>query len=72
VHSRNFGAFIVESCCQLGLDCPFDRDRSHFSRKLGYEIEDGLSQYQCFDDVTAQNNSDLFLQGLAWNVWFDF
>lgn len=69
---RNFGAFMFQALMGLGWDFNFDKNRSHFALKLGYEIEDWLSQFQVFTNTSGTQNSDLILQGLTVDLRFDF
>lgn len=72
VGSRNLGAFMLQGLIGIRFDCNFDKDRSHFSMKIGYELEDWFNQYQVFDNLTGGQNNDLILQGLTVDLRFDF
>lgn len=69
---RSFGCFMLHCFMGFGWDVNFDRDRAHFSSKLGYEIEDWFNQCQFFTDIDGAQNNDLILQGLRANLGFDF
>ncbi|MGH2611696.1 MAG: Lpg1974 family pore-forming outer membrane protein, partial [Rhabdochlamydiaceae bacterium] len=69
---RNFGAFVLHAFAGLGWDYNFDHERSHFSVKVGYEIEDWFNQFQIYSDTSGSQNNDLILQGLNLSVRFDF
>lgn len=69
---RNFGAFVLHAFMGFGWDCNFNCDQSHFSAKLGYEIEDWFNQFQIYSDASGSQNNDLILQGLNLGVRFDF
>jgi len=69
---RNFGAFMLHAFLGFGYDCYFDHKRSHFSIKLGYEIEDWLNQFQIFTDASGSQNNNLILQGLNLGLRLDF
>lgn len=69
---RNFGSFMVQALLGLGWDFNFDKNRSHFALKVGYEIEDWLNQFQVFSDASGTQNSDLVLQGLTVDLRLDF
>ncbi len=69
---RNFGSFVLHSFIGFGWDYIFGHDRSNFSLKLGYEIEDWLNQCQIFSDASGSQNNDLILQGLNLGLHFDF
>lgn len=70
--NSNFGALVLQSLIGLGFDFNFRQDQSHFSFKMGYEIQDWFSAYQLFDDNTGQHNNDLVLQGLTLNFRLDY
>jgi hypothetical protein len=69
---RDFGSLVLHAFLGLEWDCNFDRDRSHFGLKIGYEIEDWLNQLQIFSDTSGSQNNALFLQGLNAGLKFDF
>ncbi len=69
---RNFGAFMVQALLGLGWDFNFDKNRSHFAMKLGYEFQDWFNHYQVFTNVGGTQNADLILQGLTLDLRFDF
>ncbi|HSX03602.1 MAG TPA: Lpg1974 family pore-forming outer membrane protein [Rhabdochlamydiaceae bacterium] len=70
--NRNFGSLVLHAFLGLGWDCNFDHCRSHFSAKIGYEIEDWFNQLQIYTDIAGSQNNDLILQGLSARVYFDF
>jgi hypothetical protein len=70
--NRNFGSIVFHSFLGFGWDFNFDRNKSHFGLKIGYEIEDWLNQFQIFSDASGAQNNDLILQGLNLAVRFDF
>ncbi len=72
VRDRNFGALMLQGLIGIGFDYNFDNCPSHFSVKLGYEIEDWLNQYQVFDNGTGAHNNDLIFQGLTLRMRLDF
>lgn len=72
VANRNFGALMAQSFFGIGFDSNFRHNLSHFSFKMGYEIQDWFSAYQLFDDNTGQHNNDLILQGLSLNFCLDY
>lgn len=72
VGNRNFGSFVLQSFFGLGLDTSLRNGQSHFSAKLGYEIQDWINQLQIFDHSTGGHNNDLILQGGSLNFRFDF
>lgn len=72
VDKRNLGAFMFHGLMGLGWDFNFDKDRSHFALKAGYEIQDWLNQVQLFTDASGGQNNDLIIQGLTVDLRFDF
>ncbi|MBI2743774.1 MAG: hypothetical protein HYX48_07660 [Chlamydiales bacterium] len=70
--ARNFGALMFQALMGFGWEFNFDKNRSHFALKLGYEIEDWMSQFQVFSDASGTQNSDLVLQGLTADLRLDF
>ena len=69
---RNFGAFMLQMLMGFGWDFDFDKNRSHFALKLGYEIQDWFSQFQVFTNTSGTQNNDLIFQGLTLDLRFDF
>ena len=69
---RNFGCFMLHAFMGFGWDCNFDHDRSHFSVKFGYEIEDWFNQFQIYSDASGSQSNNLILQGLNLGIRFDF
>lgn len=70
--SRNFGALMFQAMAGLGWDHNFEGDCSHFALKIGYEIQDWLSQFQVFTNAAGTTNFDLVLQGLTVDLRLDF
>ncbi|NGX48258.1 MAG: hypothetical protein K1000chlam3_01649 [Chlamydiae bacterium] len=66
IAGRNFGAFMLQGFLGLGLDI------CNFSLKVGYEVQDWFNQYQIFDNGTGGQSGNLILQGLRFQVRFDF
>jgi len=69
---RSFASLALHAFIGLGWDLNFDRDRSHFGFKFGYEIEDWFNQCQLFTNINGAQNNDLILQGLTASLSFDF
>lgn len=69
---RNFGAFMLQALMGFGWDFNFDKNRSHFALKLGYEIQDWFNQFQVFTNISGTDNADLVFQGLTLDLRFDF
>ncbi len=69
---RNFGALMLQMLVGMGWDFNFDKCRSHFAMKVGYEIQDWLNQFQVFTDASGTENADLIFQGLTVDLRFDF
>ncbi len=70
--NRTLGAVVVQGFMGLGFDLNFDKDRSHFAMKLGYEVQDWFNQYQVFDNATGTQSKDLVFQGLTFDARLDF
>jgi hypothetical protein len=70
--NRNFGALMLQASMGFGWDFNFDKNRSHFALKIGYEIQDWLNHFQVFTDISGTTNADLILQGLTTELRFDF
>lgn len=69
---RNFGSLVIHSFLGISWDCNFDKNRSHFNAKIGYEIEDWFNQFQIYSNVSGAQNNDLILQGATLGVAFEF
>lgn len=69
---RNVGSLLLHAFIGFGWECNFDHNRSHFSAKFGYEIEDWFDQFQIFSDLSGSQTNDLILQGVTLGVRFDF
>ena len=72
MRSRKFGALMVQALLGFGWDLDFNKERSHFAFKAGYEIQDWFSQFQVFTNDSGTDNLDLILQGLNLEMRFDF
>ncbi len=70
--NRNFGALLLQALMGLGWEFDFDKNRSHFALRAGYEIEDWLNHFQVFTDISGAQNTDLFLQGMSLDLRLDF
>lgn len=70
--NRNFGALMFQALMGFGWDFNFDKNRSHFALKVGYEIQDWLNQFQVFTNASGTTNFDLILQGVTLDLRFDF
>lgn len=69
---RNFGALMFQALMGFGWDFNFDKNRSHFAFKAGYEIQDWLNHFQVFTNASGTVNADLLLQGITLDLRFDF
>lgn len=70
--NRDFGAVMVQGFMGLGFDLNFDKDRSHFAMKLGYEVQDWFNQFQIFTNATGTQANELVFQGLTFDARLDF
>ncbi len=68
----NGGASMLRTFMGLGWDVNFNRNRSHFSAKLGYEMQFWLDQLQFYSFDTGRLNNVLTFQGGTLELRFDF
>ncbi len=70
--NRNFGALMLQALLGVEWGFNFDNNRSHFSLKASYEIQDWMNHFQVFTNDSGTDNLDLFLQGLTMGLRLDF
>jgi hypothetical protein len=80
--NRNSAVPMLQAMFGLGWDTAFNRDRSHFGLKVGYEFQYWFRQNQTLNMKNQpansnvvqywRNSDDLSLQGLTIDVRFDF
>jgi len=63
---------MLQALMGFGWDFNFNKDRSHFALKVGYEFQDWLNHFQIFTNDSGTDNLDLILQGLTLDLRFDF
>ncbi|MBI2743772.1 MAG: hypothetical protein HYX48_07650 [Chlamydiales bacterium] len=68
----NSAAVTLRTFLGFGWDATFNRDRSHFSAKLGYEMQFWLNQLQLYFFDTGRLDNVLTLQGGTLEFRFDF
>ncbi len=69
---KDLGTLMFGVLMGFSWDAAFNRDRSHFTARLGYEIQDWLNQYQIFEAANGPNKKSLFLQGGVFDLRLDF
>lgn len=74
VHTRNstLGALMFRGFMGLGWDVDFNKARSHFSTRLGYEMQLWVNQLRLSTSQLIRLHGDLTLQGATFNCRFDF
>ena len=66
------GALMFRGFLGIGWDLDIHANRFHFSTKLGYEMQLWLDQLRIATFQLQRLHNDLTLQGVTWNVRFDF
>lgn len=66
------GALMFRGFMGIGWDVDFRSGRSHFAAKLGYETQIWLNQLRIATFQLQRLHTDLTLQGVTFNVRFDF
>lgn len=74
VHTRNstLGALMLRGFMGFGWDVDFNRERSRFSTRLGYEMQLWINQLRLSTSQLIRLHGDLTLQGVTFNCRFDF
>lgn len=74
VHSRKLtlGALMFRGFMGLGWDVAFNKGRSHFSTRVGYEMQLWVNQLRVATSQLIRLHGDLTLQGVTFNCQFDF
>ena len=72
IESKDLGTLMFGALMGLSWDVAFNRDRFHFTTRLGYEIQDWINQYQIFEVANGANKKSLYLQGAVLDLRFDF
>lgn len=70
--SSTLGALMFRGFMGLGWDVLFCESGSHFSAKLGYEMQFWLNQLRIATFQLQRLHNDLTLQGVTLNCRFDF
>jgi hypothetical protein len=68
----SLGALMFRGCLGLGWDAHFRNNKSHFAAKLGFESQLWLNQLRIATFQVQRLHHDLTLQGVTFNVRFDF
>ena len=66
------GALMFRGFMGIGWDVDFNKDRSHFSTQLGYEMQLWTNQLRLPTSQLVPLHGDLTLQGVTFNCRFDF
>ena len=66
------GALMLRGFAGFGWDVDFDRGRSHFATRLGYEMQLWVNQLRLSTAQLVPLHGDLTLQGITLNCRFDF
>lgn len=74
VHTRNstLGALMLRGFMGMGWDVDFNKGRSHFATRLGYEMQLWVNQLRVATSQLIRLHGDLTLQGVTLNCRFDF
>lgn len=74
VNSRHstLGALMFRGFMGLGWDVDFNKGRSHFASRLGYEMQLWVNQLRVATSQLVRLHGDLTLQGVTFNCRFDF
>ena len=74
VHTRNskLGALMFRGFTGLGWDVNFNKSRSRFAARLGYEMQLWINQLRVATSQVVRLHGDLTLQGVTFNCRFDF
>jgi hypothetical protein len=66
------GALTFQGLMGIGWDADFNRGRTHFSTKLGYEMQIWFNQLQIATFQLQRLHGDLTFQGVTLNCQFSF
>jgi hypothetical protein len=74
VNTKNstLGALMFRGFMGIGWDIDFNASKSHFSTKLGYEMQLWVNQLRFATFQVQRLHGDLTLQGITFNCRFDF
>ncbi len=74
VKSRNsmLGALMLRGFLGVGWDVEFNRAKSHFAARLGFETQLWVNQLRVATSQLVRLHGDLTLQGVTLNCDFDF
>ncbi len=65
-------SLMFQSFIGIGWETNFNKDRSHFAVRAGYELQFWLEQFQVFDWNVGKLNNQLSLLGGTFDFRFDF
>ncbi len=66
------GALMFRGFAGVGWDVNFNKDRSHFAARIGYEMQLWVNQLRVATSQLVPLHGDLTLQGVTLNCRFDF
>lgn len=74
VNTRNsrLGALMFRGFMGVGWDVAFNKSRSRFASRLGYEMQLWVNQFRVATSQVIRLHGDLTLQGVTFNCRFDF
>ncbi len=74
VHTSNstLGALMFRGFLGIGWDVDFNKGKSHFATRLGYEMQLWVNQLRVATSQLVRLHGDLTLQGVTFNCRFDF
>ena len=74
VHMKKsrLGALMLRGFWGAGWDIDFNKGRSHFATRLGYEMQLWINQLRLPTSQLIRLHGDLTLQGMTFNCRFDF
>lgn len=70
--NSTLGALMFRGFLGIGWDVSFNQGRSHFTTKLGMEMQLWMNQLRLATLQLQRVHDDLTLQGITWNCRFDF
>jgi len=69
---RYSASLIFQSFMGIGWETNFNKDRSHFAMRVGYEMQFWLEQFQVIDWNVGKLNNQLTLMGGTFDFRFNF
>jgi len=72
MNRSTLGALMLRGFLGIGWDVDFNKSKSHFTTRLGYEMQLWINQLRLPTSQLIQLHGDLTLQGMTFNCRFDF